>query len=659
MPLVSTVGRKSPRVRFLFIGIYILLTVGAVSMAYPLLLVTTMATTGLADHNEFRLLPAYWTSDAALFRKYLVDAAEMDDLAVWFGQDRWFNPKDISEDDLRPVMEMDQARRKAMASDVSRFISKKCPSEFKLSIFTQDVDSPIAQQSEYFGWLENRYGRIEKINSAYPDNAEIWEDVGMPQNQLQRRPENTPRSRDYRKFVESRPPQRTGLFSAELHLFLFLRTVSVPKNYSKRLTHVTCEDVAAGKLGGGLWEQFLRTKAPARFVRVDTTIALPAWKSFIAAKGEDASTHLAERIPLDKRMAGLWGQFVRTVCPVKAMSLARPEESWRRFLKARYGGIDALNRAYGAKYSGFDEVRIPYAAFHYDNFTRIQKSLRWRYLGHNFAAVISFAAIHGRALWVTLAYILLAVLTTLTVNPLAAYAMSRFRLRETYHVLVFLLATMAFPAEVLMIPNFLLIKEFPLLQIIALGVCILGFFLLQRKLGRGLPMMVKFVAALVVTLAVVGWAVPQAAGMLHIKSSVTLMNSFWALILPSMASGYGIFLLKGFFDSLPPELYEAGLIDGASELRMFWKITLPLCKPILAVLALGAFTTAYGAFMHAFLVCQDPKMWTLMVFLYEFQQLHSVPMAMASLVIAAIPTLLVFVFCQNIILRGIVIPTYK
>ena len=58
-------------------------------------------------------------------------------------------------------------------------------------------------------------------------------------------------------------------------------------------------------------------------------------------------------------------------------------------------------------------------------------------------------------------------------------------------------------------------------------------------------------------------------------------------------------------------------------------------------------------------ICQDPKMWTLMVFLYEFQQQHIVSMVMASLVVAALPTLLVFVFCQNIILRGIVIPQYK
>ena len=196
-------------------------------------------------------------------------------------------------------------------------------------------------------------------------------------------------------------------------------------------------------------------------------------------------------------------------------------------------------------------------------------------------------------------YVCLSVLGALTVNPLAAYALSRFRLPYANKILIFLLATMAFPAEVIMIPNFLLVKE------------------------------------------------------LH------LLNTFAALILPTLGSGFAIFLLKGFFDSLPPELYEAGMLDGASDLRMFRSVTLPLCKPILAVIALGAFTSAYGAFMFALLTCQDPKMWTLMVFLYDFQQSYSLPLIMASLVVSAIPTLIAFLLCQKVILRGIIIPTFK
>lgn len=161
-----------------------------------------------------------------------------------------------------------------------------------------------------------------------------------------------------------------------------------------------------------------------------------------------------------------------------------------------------------------------------------------------------------------------------------------------HYTLNFFLATMAFPAEVGMIPNFLMIRD----------------------LG--------------------------------------LLNPFGALVLPGLANGFGIFLLKVFFDSLPPELYEAALIDGASKWTMFWRITLPLFMPILAVMALGAF-------MFAFLVCQDQSMWTLMVFLYQFLQTYGNFMIMASIVVTAIPILVVFVLCQRVILRGIVIPTFK
>jgi len=191
------------------------------------------------------------------------------------------------------------------------------------------------------------------------------------------------------------------------------------------------------------------------------------------------------------------------------------------------------------------------------------------------------------------------VFLTLTVNPLAAYALSRFNLPSTYKILLFCLATMAFPGEVTAIPNFLLMKK------------------------------------------------------LH------LLNTLWALILPGMAGGFAIFLLKGFFDSLPQELYEAAEIDGANEFQMFTKICLPMSMPVLAVIGLGAFTVAYGSFMWAFVVCPDKNWWTLMVWLQQMQSWAPQSMIFAALVLAAIPTLLVFIFAQNVIMRGVIIPTEK
>jgi multiple sugar transport system permease protein len=138
-----------------------------------------------------------------------------------------------------------------------------------------------------------------------------------------------------------------------------------------------------------------------------------------------------------------------------------------------------------------------------------------------------------------------------------------------------------------------------------------------------------------------------------------LLNTFAALILPGMANGYSIFLLKGFFDSLPQELYESAAIDGAGEIRIFFQITMSLSKPILAVIALGAFNAAYGNFMMALLICQDQQMWTLMPWLYQLQMRSAQGLVFASLVVAAIPTFVIFSLCQNVIMRGIVVPVEK
>ncbi len=123
--------------------------------------------------------------------------------------------------------------------------------------------------------------------------------------------------------------------------------------------------------------------------------------------------------------------------------------------------------------------------------------------------------------------------------------------------------------------------------------------------------------------------------------------------LPGLANGYSIFLLKGFFDSLPRELSE---IDGAGEFRIFWQITMSLSQPILAVIALGAFTGAYSNFIMALLICQEEEMWTLMPWLYQLQQRSGEGVIFASLIVAAVPTFAIFVFCQNVIMRGIVVP---
>ena len=220
----------------------------------------------------------------------------------------------------------------------------------------------------------------------------------------------------------------------------------------------------------------------------------------------------------------------------------------------------------------------------------------------NYRTVGDYLFLRGRAFFNTLFLVVLSVLASLTVNPLAAYALSRFRLKGTEKILLFLLATMAFPAAVTAIPG----------------------FLLMRDLG--------------------------------------LLNTFAALVLPTVANGMSIFILKGFFDALPRELYEAAAIDGASEWTVFRRITLPMTTPILAVNALNAFIHAYASWEWAFLVCSKESHWTLAVWMYHMSTdtFAGQPWCvMAGFVLVSIPTAVVFLLCQKVILRGIVLPSMK
>jgi len=275
--------------------------------------------------------------------------------------------------------------------------------------------------------------------------------------------------------------------------------------------------------------------------------------------------------------------------------------------------------------------------------------------------VRGYLVVHGNGIRNTVIYCTLMIVATLLVNPLAAYALSRYRPPSTYTILLFCMCTMAFPAEVTMIPSFLLLKKFPLLSLfVGIIVAVAGGILIHRLFSR-LPQWLTGVLAGALGIFAGWWLLPVISSAIFGKgdTSISLLNTFWALVLPAMANGFSIFLLKGFFDSLPKELYEAADIDGATEWHKFWIITMSLSKPILAVLALGAFTAAYSEFIMALVIIPDQRMWTIMVWLFQLQQRVHPSVVYASLVIAAIPTFLVFVFCQNLIMRGIVVPVEK
>jgi multiple sugar transport system permease protein len=139
-----------------------------------------------------------------------------------------------------------------------------------------------------------------------------------------------------------------------------------------------------------------------------------------------------------------------------------------------------------------------------------------------------------------------------------------------------------------------------------------------------------------------------------------LINSYWSLILPSVVSAFGIFLMRQTIKTLPSTLIDAAKIDGCSEFGVYWRIILPLSKPGLAVLSILTFVGSWNDFFWPLIVLNDPEMFTLPVGLPTLQgQWTDYGLVMAASTIAALPTIIVFLIFQRYFLQGITVGAVK
>jgi multiple sugar transport system permease protein len=137
--------------------------------------------------------------------------------------------------------------------------------------------------------------------------------------------------------------------------------------------------------------------------------------------------------------------------------------------------------------------------------------------------------------------------------------------------------------------------------------------------------------------------------------ALRMVDTYWGIILPQVAAPVMVYILKKFFEALPRELEDAALVDGANRWRIFWQIVLPLSRPILAAVAIFVFIGAWNNFFWPFLVTSDPNLMTLPVGLANVQTSYGLRYAqiMAAAVIAALPLVIVFLFFQRQIIRGV------
>ncbi|NLX69974.1 MAG: carbohydrate ABC transporter permease [Clostridiales bacterium] len=217
----------------------------------------------------------------------------------------------------------------------------------------------------------------------------------------------------------------------------------------------------------------------------------------------------------------------------------------------------------------------------------------------NYVEVLNTLPIH-RYFSTTFLVALLTILIQCTISTLAAFSLSQIRPKGGRLILLFFLGTMMIPEQALLIPTYLTMRRFPL----------------------------------------TGW---------------NFINTIWGVVLPWSAWAWPIFLMKGFFDGLPAELFDAAKIDGASNMRILRSIIVPLSKPIIAIVVLQTFLAVYQQFVFPLIMMPDSRLWTITVAIYNMQHSGNFGwhLIMVLLVYATIPMLLLFIFAQKYMVQGI------
>jgi putative aldouronate transport system permease protein len=196
--------------------------------------------------------------------------------------------------------------------------------------------------------------------------------------------------------------------------------------------------------------------------------------------------------------------------------------------------------------------------------------------------------------------------------------------------------------------------------------CLLAYALSRPSFSAGRPILLVILFSMLFSPGIIPtYLVVKGAG---------LLDSIWALIVPTMVSAFNVIVLRAFFMNLPNEITESARIDGAGELKTFGYIVLPLSKAVLSVIGLFYAVAYWNAFFSALLYLNDSKLWPLQLVLRTYvindTQLGSAELGtellppqasiqMAILVVSIVPILIIYPFLQRHFAKGVLTGAVK
>jgi len=189
-------------------------------------------------------------------------------------------------------------------------------------------------------------------------------------------------------------------------------------------------------------------------------------------------------------------------------------------------------------------------------------------------------------------------------GSVVAYLLARYRFPGSRIVYFYIIATMMFPAVLMLVPSYMVVRE----------------------LG--------------------------------------LLNSFWALFFPYLAGGqvFAIFVFKGFFDGLPEELFESARLDGAGHFNLYTRIVLPLSKPVVSVVAIMTILGAWNNFMWPFVTNTDGSFHVIASGLFVMMRTpvaQNLGTIYAAYMLSSLPLLLLFIAATKPFIQGVTSGAFK
>ncbi len=626
MPVITKIEAKSLKGRLFHAGIIVALILGSITMIYPFLIMISGAMRSQMDQTDLAIKPKYFDDDNELNRKFIESKYNFD-----FALLRQYRRCGDGVD-FRNVSLPKKANSKLITEWFDYLSKNEQPDHWQILGGTQHND-PIV--SYVYDIYVNRLKKIYNNNlKALCDDLGIpfttWNELDWPVPKWTSSRYSKMKSKAFDEYIKlmremplsyRAPVNLTTLFFVK-SIFPRYGDIGVKKyneahkvklnSYSEFFISQKIPPKSQPVLRKE-WKDFVFDELNLSFVRSDA--ADKEYRDYLKKKyetiknlnrfraGNEVASFSSITLPKEKDWVVEsrrtdYGDFLKSI-DVERIHLVGPEFGWHKYIMTKYGSMKNFNTAIDENFAMSNNCAIPLNHIERKFVDENKSDLRWRYATKNFRIVWRGMVSQGTAFSNTFRFVVYALFFALTVQPLAAYALSRFQPKGTWKILFIFVATMAFPPMVTTIPEFLVYKK------------------------------------------------------LH------LINTIIGLAIPMSINGYLLFLLKGFFDSLPKHLYEAATIDGASEFRMFWQITMMMSKPILAVVALQTFVGAWASFLMPLIFCPAEEMQVLSVWVQQFQLGSPTSAVFACILIASIPTLVIFMFAQRTIMRGIAVPSEK